>query len=603
VPSVDGELRPVERVVLISIDTLRADHLGLYGYPAGVSPHMDRLAERSVVFRHAVASNPITLPSHATLLTGTHPTRHGVHDNTTFHLEQSHHTLAEHLRERGFRTAAIVGSLALAERFGLDQGFDSYDDDLDAARGVRGERKANERRAREVTERALDFLRANARERFFLFAHYYDPHQEWRAPARFALRFPESGYDAEIAYTDEQVGRIFEALTELGIEDSTLVIVTSDHGESLGEFGESSHSFFVYQATLRVPLIVHVPGMRVRRDVDRVVGLVDVTPTVLSLVGIEIPSEIQGRSLAPYWEPDANRDGGGDAARARFVYAESVTPTKIDCNPLMAVVGDRWKYIHTKEPEFYDLELDPSEAHNRAADEPERLAALARELDSILAERGERGAALRDVDAETRAALEALGYIGNRADDSLRLDPDRDDPKECIEIFRELGNLVILTKKGEYEAARSSAKKLLGIRPDLADVYRHLGSIAAEERRWKEAVSHLKLYIALAEAWVGGREGALAGSLPRSQIAEARATLGQCYGELGRLEEALASLDIAVRTAPDLPRARYNRGFALLELNRSSEAIEEFQRVLELDPEHPLARARLADLGIEVRAE
>jgi tetratricopeptide (TPR) repeat protein len=269
----------------------------------------------------------------------------------------------------------------------------------------------------------------------------------------------------------------------------------------------------------------------------------------------------------------------------------------------MAVVGDRWKYIHTKEPEFYDLELDPSEAHNRAADEPERLAALARELDSILAERGERGAALRDVDAETRAALEALGYIGNRADDSLRLDPDRDDPKECIEIFRELGNLVILTKKGQYEAARSSAKKLLGIRPDLADVYRHLGSIAADERRWKEAVSHLKLYIALAEAWVGGREGALAGSLTRSQIAEARATLGQCYGELGRLEEALASLDIAVRMAPDLPRARYNRGFALLELNRSSEAIEEFQRVLDLDPEHPRARARLADLGIEVRAE
>jgi tetratricopeptide (TPR) repeat protein len=315
-------------------------------------------------------------------------------------------------------------------------------------------------------------------------------------------------------------------------------------------------------------------------------------------LGIEIPSEIQGRSLAPYWEPDVNGDGGGDAVQARFVYAESVTPTKIDCNPLMAVVGDRWKYIHTTEPEFYDLEVDPSEAHNRAADEPERLAALARELDSILAGRGERGAALHDVDAETRAALEALGYIGNQADDSLRLGPDRDDPKECIEIFRELGNLVVLRRKGQYEAARTTAKKLLAIRPDLADVYRHLGWIASEERKWKEAVSHLKLYIALAEARVGGREGASGGSLPRSQIAEARVTLGLCYGELGRLEEALASLDVAVRMAPDLPRARYNRGFALLELSRSGEAIEEFQRVLELDPEHQLARARLKDLGV-----
>jgi arylsulfatase A-like enzyme len=592
----------VERVVLISIDTLRADHLGLYGYPAGVSPHIDLLAERSVVFHHAVASNSITLPSHATLLTGTRPTRHGVHDNTTFRLEESHQTLAEHLRERGFRTAAVVGSLALEERFGLDQGFDSYDDDLDAVRGILDDHSTYERRAREVTERALDFLRANARERFFLFAHYYDPHQEWSAPARFALRFPESGYDAEIAYTDEQVGRVFEALKELGIADSTLVIVTADHGESLGEFGESSHSFFIYQATLRVPLIVHVPGMRVRRDVDRVVGLVDVTPTVLSLLGIEIPPEIQGRSLVPYWERDVN-GGGGEAAQTRFVYAESVTPTKIDCNPLMAVVGDRWKYIHTTVPEFYDLDTDPGEAHNRAADEPERLAALARELDSILAGRGERGAALYDVDAETRTALEALGYIGNQADDSLRLDPGRDDPKECIEIFRELGNLVLLTNNGHHAEARTTAKKLLAIRPDLADVYRHLGFIASEERKWREAVSHLKLYIALAEAWVGGREGARGGSLTRSQIADARVTLGVCYGELGRLEDALTSLDVAVRMAPDLPRARYNRGFALLGLNRSGEAIEEFQRVLRLDPEHTLARARLEDLGVEVRDE
>jgi tetratricopeptide (TPR) repeat protein len=315
-------------------------------------------------------------------------------------------------------------------------------------------------------------------------------------------------------------------------------------------------------------------------------------------LGIEIPSEIQGRSLAPYWEPDVNGDGGGDAVQARFVYAESVTPTKIGCNPLMAVVGDRWKYIYTTEPEFYDLDTDPSEAHNRAADEPERLAALARELDSILAGRGERGAGLYDVDAEARAALEALGYIGNQVDDSLRLDPDRDDPKECIEIFRELGNLVLLTNKGHYEEARTTAGKLLAMRPDLADVYRHLGFIAAEERKLEEAVSHLRLYFALVEARVDDPEGARGGSLPRSQIADARVTLGVCYGELGRLEDALASLDVAVGMAPDLPRARYNRGFALLGLNRSGEAIEEFQRVLELDPEHQLARARLKDLGV-----
>jgi arylsulfatase A-like enzyme len=598
-PSVDEELRPVERVVLISIDTLRADHLGLYGYPLDISPHLDRLAERSVVFRHAVASTPITLPSHATLLTGTHPTRHGVHDNARFHLGESHTTLAEHLREHGFRTAAIVGSLALDSRFGLDQGFESYDDGPDAPRGARDVASADEREAQEVTDRALDFLEGNARERFFLFVHYYDPHLGWRAPARFALRFPESGYDAEIAYTDEQMGRIFEALKELGIADSTLVIVTADHGESLGEFGENTHSFFIYQATLRVPLIVHLPGMRVRRDIDRVVGLVDVAPTVLSLLGIDIPSEVQGRALAQYWEPKTKGDSGGDAARPRFVYAESVTPTKIGCNPLMAVVGDRWKYVHTTEPELYDLDLDPREAHNRAANEPERLAALAQELDSILAARGESGAALYDVDSETRASLEALGYIGKQADDSLRLDPNRDDPKGCIEIFREYGNLMILAKADKYAEARATAKKILAVRPDMADVYRYLGAIAAEERNWGRAVSHLELYLALAGAPVRGPGETRVESQNPNQIAEARAILGLAYVQLDRFEEALASLDVAVRMAPDLPSARYNRGFALVELGRRDEAIDEFRRVLQLDPEHGLARARLEDLGVE----
>jgi tetratricopeptide (TPR) repeat protein len=288
---------------------------------------------------------------------------------------------------------------------------------------------------------------------------------------------------------------------------------------------------------------------------------------------------------------------------ARFMYAESATPTKIDCNPLMAVVGDRWKYIRTTEPELYDLETDPGESHNLATAEPEQLAALARELDSILADRDEGGAARFEADAAMQAELEALGYIARPVDDSLRLDPDRADPKQCIAIFRELGNLALLTNLGRFEEARAVAKQLLAIRPDLADVYRYLGVIASEERIWSEAVSHLRLYIALAEARVDGPRGSGGGPPAVSQIAEARVNLGLCYGELGRFKEALASLDAAISMAPELPRAHYNRGFALLKLNRRGEAIEEFRRVLQLDPEHALARAQLAELGIEVRDE
>jgi len=581
---------PVQNVLLVSIDTLRSDYVGAYGGKLGVTPRIDALAERSVVFRHAVSSNPITLPAHSTLLTGVQPTRHEVHDNSTYRLSESNVTLAELLHPHGFRTGAVLGAQVLDERFGLAQGFDQYDDDF-------GEMQGDvfhlvERSAEEVTKRSVAFLRQNAGSSFLLFAHYYDPHQDWRAPAEFARRFPENGYAAEIAYTDAQIGVLLDALDELGLADSTLVIVTADHGESLGAFGEESHAFFVYQVTQSIPLIVHAPGMRRRRDVDRVVGLVDVVPTVLAQLSLEQPAHLQGRDLAPLWSDDPPPPDG------RVLLAESLTPTKIDCNPLFAAVGDRWKYIYTRRPELYDLWTDPHEQQDRIDDEPEIASRLRAAIEELLAERSDPAAGRFDVDAQTLAALEGLGYLGTRVDDRLAIDESRDDPKDCMALFNDWWGVIVATEREDWGTARDSARKVIARRPDMADVYRYLGIIASGEGKWSESASHYRLYLALVEANGGSAAGAPGIGVGTSlQIAEAHNGLGVALAQQGRYDEALAAFEDAKRVAPDFATAHFNVGYTLLRMGREREAVAPLRRALEIDPEHARAREELERLG------
>jgi arylsulfatase A-like enzyme/Flp pilus assembly protein TadD len=579
---------PVANVLLISIDTLRSDYLGAYGATFGASPRIDALAGRSVVFRHAVSSNPITLPAHTTLLTGLFPTRHEVHDNTTYRLSESHVTLAELLRPHGFRTGAILGAQVLDERFGLAQGFDEYDDDFGGT--TREEFHFVERSAKEVTERAVAFLRREADERFFLFVHYYDPHQEWNAPAEFARRFPDNGYAAEIAYTDAQLGVLLDSLEALGLADSTLVVVTADHGESLGAFGELSHAFFVYQVTQSVPLIVHVPGMRRRRDVDRVAGLVDVVPTVLAQLSLERPAYLQGRDLAPLWSDDPPPPDG------RVLLAESLTPTKLDCNPLVAAIGDRWKYIDTRRPELYDLAADPHEQHDRIAEDPEIAGRLRAAIEELVSERSDPTAGRYDIDAETLAALEGLGYLGTRVDDRLAIDESRDDPKDCIELFNDWSGVVGAARKEDWQKAREFARKVIAKRPGMADVYRYLGIIASGEEKWAEAASHYRLYLALVEAQAQAGTPAIGVGTPR-QIANANNGLGVAFAEQGRYEEALAAFEEAVRVEPDSAMAHFNIGYTLLQMGREREAIAPLRRALEIDPDHARARRELDRLS------
>src|SRR5712692_398562 len=292
--------RPLN-LLLISSDTLRADHLGSYGYAPARTPQLDALAARGLRFGQATTVVPLTLPAHASLMTGTFPGYNGVRDNGGFYLPDGQVTLAETLRGHGYRTGGFVGSFVLDSRWGIGQGFDRYFDDFDLTKYEGVGMDVVQRRGDEVVDEALKWLGQEREQPFFAWVHLYDPHTPYEAPAPFRAGYPATltgAYDAEIAWTDSLVWRLLESLASDGRLQRTLVVAVGDHGESLGEHGEQTHGFFIYDATVRIPLIVAGPGVPVREVSDQV-RIVDVMPTALALLGVAVPREVQGRSLTP----------------------------------------------------------------------------------------------------------------------------------------------------------------------------------------------------------------------------------------------------------------------------------------------------------------
>jgi len=415
----------VRNVLLISIDTLRADHVGAYGFPRPTTPHIDALARDGVLFKDVHTPVPMTLPAHASLLTGTLPPTHGLRDNLLNRLPEGTPTLATMLARRGLATGAIVSSFVLDRRFGTAQGFESYDDRFPAAarKGDLSERKGDE-----TARAAAAWLGAHRDRPFFLWVHFYDPHEPYEPPEPFASRWKDDPYDGEVAFADECVGRLLGELRRLQLYDSTLIVLTGDHGEMLGEHGELNHGFFIYEGALRVPLVVRVPGAA-PRQADVPASLIDVVPTVLAQVGAEVPREVQGLDLSPWLR---GRGAGG----GRPLYAETVTPTRYyGASSLLGVIADGWKYIETTRPELYDLRRDPKEEVNLLAREPARADGLARSLVAILAAAGRapgpapQSAAL---DEDARRRLSALGYLGRGDGAAPSFDRSKEDPKDLI---------------------------------------------------------------------------------------------------------------------------------------------------------------------------
>lgn len=535
----DAEATPLN-VVFITLDTTRVDALSLYGNERNTTPELDRVAERGAVFEQAYTSQPSTLPSHATMMTGRLPFAHGARANAGYVLPYDNETLAEVFSRHGYVTAAEIAAPVIGRQTQLDQGFQTYRDlqSFDVRRkhvnvlrdGEFERQELAERDAMDITRRGLEFLRRNAGSPFFLWLHYFDAHSFYLPPAPWNSRFSDVPYYAEIHFADYNIGRIFEELRKLGIVERTLVVVVSDHGEGLEEHRELTHSFFVYDTTMRVPLVFVLPGtIPSQLRLQQPVRTADIAPTVLDLVGLPPLSDIDGVSLVPVLL-------GRAVAPQLDIYGESFEPLSMfGTNVLRFMRRGKWKYIHKVNPELFDLSEDPSELVNLASRHPEIVAAMRRDLaDWVLRGVVERTDNRVVLDDEMLGQLQALGYVGegapsgfSEADDLAVLRGDdpvvrsaeieiyskafaalkAELPEQAIEYFDQLyatnpeslpvirGLIQALEGDARLERAPGLLEKAKQLEPDspnhyirAGEIQRDLGNLEAAERELRQAL-------------------------------------------------------------------------------------------------------------------
>jgi choline-sulfatase len=614
-PRLTGWMRAAHagpNILLITLDTTRADHLPAYGYRLGRTPHLDRLATEGVVFERAVAAAPITLPSHVSLFTGLYPFVHGVRNNGSAALTDKLPTLATALHDRGYRTAAFVSAFVLDRRFGLARGFDHYDDQLETrnqAANVEVERRGD--RTGLAAEEWLTKYASSAASSgpFFIWLHLYDAHDPYDPPAPFHDAFADRLYDGEIAFDDAVLGSMLDRIDRLGMLSSTLIAVVGDHGESLGDHGEVTHSMFVYEAALRVPMIVWWPGhLPAAKRLGPLVRSIDLTPTLLDLAGAPALAGAAGQSLTPLVR--------GQAPGPGVAYGETYFPLfYMNWAPLRSIQDDRWKFIDAPAEELYDLSIDPQELTNVAAREPGRTGALRRALDALTS--GHQGpVSATAMDRETAEKLAALGYIaaGSAAPTTPGQAPAASrDPKLMIGVFNRLRRANAAVHEGRLTEAEAIARDILDRDRQNAFATLILASALMEQGRYRDALARYREYSALvptsadAHHWMaichlrlGDRDRALAEEEAALAVdphdADARALRGGLLAERGRLDEAIQELRAAVAAEPN--KAAFHVGLAriLNDARRFDEADAEYRRALELEPGDPGAHSGYAVL-------
>ena len=518
-----GYALPATPVILISVDTLRADHLSCYQAGRRPTPHIDGLARKGTLFSQVSSLFPLTLPSHAALFTSTYPFANGVQDNGV-PLKSTAVTLATVLKSAGYSTAAFVGSFVLDRRFGLNRGFDVYDGPMDVHNKTTPGPVERKRPGAQVAAAATQWLERHSGTPFFLFLHLYDLHLPYDLPQDPALRRGETGYTAELAYEDQVLGDFLAFLERRGLLEKTLIVFTSDHGEGLGEHGESTHGYFIYQTTLHVPLIFHWPSgfSRFPRDrVDEAASLLDVAPTILDAIGIPRPGEMRGHTLI----------GSGGASE---VYSESLyARNHFGCAAVRSLRMGPYKYIEAPKPELYDLSSDPNEQRNLYEQQRPKAAAMGERIAALQAG---RSTAPPSPKPDTIAALRSLGYLsGSTA--SSRGDP-RIDPKDRIADFERYFSALTLASAGKLAESDSLLEGLRDKLPDVVDIRmnlglnRHrLGDYAGAAREFKQAI---KLSPADAEPYF---------------------ELGSCYFRLGQSDDAIRQFKAALAIEPWYTRA------------------------------------------------
>ena len=558
---------PGLNVLLITIDTLRADAVGAYGNAKVQTPWIDRLASTGVRFERAHAHNVVTLPSHANILSGRYPIDHGIRDNAAFRFPATQDTLATILAKAGWRTGAFVSAFPLDSRFGLDRGFSVYDDRLGDPESRTGF-LMQERPGRETVKAALAWLKAQGDARTFLWLHLYEPHFPYAPPEPFASRYASDLYHGEVSFTDTLLQPLIEPLLSEGAAGRTLIVLTSDHGEGLGEHGEATHGIFAYESTLHVPLVVRSPGILEPRVIADPVRHVDILPTILDALGLDQPVGLSGRSLLPL--------ANGLAAAPEPSYFEAMSSAlNRGWAPLAGLVQNQYKLIDLPIPELFDLDSDPHETRNLAATEPQRFDEVRAQLGRVRA--ADRGLARQGESAETRERLRALGYVAAaRAPSTAKAKTPADDPKRLIGLDADMEEVVGLYEGGDLGSALMKAQQVVGARPDMALSLQYLGFLQHESGDIEAAVNSLRRAVA-----ANPEDGSVA------------ALFGAYLMESGRPAQTVDVLKpYAAAIAPDL-EVLMVQGGALARIGRIKEAIATFEKALSIDPTNAQAKSNL----------
>lgn len=560
-------------LILITIDTLRADRLGCYGNSRVETPNLDKLAKQGVLFENAVTHTPLTAPSHASMFTGLYPTVHNVRDTGGFILESSHSTMPEVLQRQGWNTAAFVGSSVLKKQFGFSRGFAVYDDEMPKIdpRKIVGDYA--ERRADVVVNKAIAWLALQSAQPFFLWVHVFDPHSPYNPPSPYRENYRGRLYDGEVAYTDRQLGRLFAAVERKSSALNTVIAVLSDHGESLSEHGEYTHGVFLYDSTLRIPFLLSGPAVPKGLRLKQQARVVDLLPTLLELMGQKAPAGVQGTSLVPAFT--------GKLLPESFSYLETLYP-KINMGwvELLGIRTSRWKYIRSPRPELYDLLHDPGELTNVIGSHP----AEAQRMEANL--KGVRGIAEKVkttmVDQRTLAQLKSLGYLGGSSGSEYRLTGKGADPKDRIDVLKLLYLATSPDANSEALQHIPLLRKALTVDPTNPTIYYYLGDEYGKAGMNVEAMNLYRdgLSKGLRNAWLFSR-------------------LGYLYLRQGNTDEAIASYERAAQLNASDSESLNDLAMAYLETGRLADAERVFKWSLATDGKFALGHNGLGLVAIQ----
>jgi arylsulfatase A-like enzyme/Tfp pilus assembly protein PilF len=623
---------PSANVVLITLDTTRADRMDFLGSKRGLTPNLDLLAKDGVVFTRAFSNVPLTPPSHATILTGTYPQFNHV-DDFGSRLSKDIPYLPEILHTRGYRTAAFVSSIILdpiqGSAPGFDRGFDLYDAGFHRRRPGEDRYKSIERRADEVVARAETWLEKRRPGPFFLWLHFYDAHDPYDPPEPFKTEYAEAPYNGEIAYTDSAVGKFLAYLRSKGLYSGTMISVMADHGESLGDHGETAHGVFLYDATIHVPLVIKLPGNRSSgKRVESRAALVDVTPTILETLGIPIPKTVQGESLFAVMEAGPGNSLPGDADHPAF--AQTLYPRKaFGFSSLSALRTGKYLFIEAPRRELYDKSSDPEEEHNLSETAKAVIETLTHRTEEFQKKTSSNMAAPKEiVDPEAQEKLNALGYVASQENDAAKVGAGVQDtgadPKDKIGTVNLLHDAILDIENNQYEEAIVRLQKVLSTDPGIPMAYMQLGSAYTWLKQYEQAVPVLskavemrpdvlmpQYELALAMSETGDWEG----SVPHFETAVEKSpkwgalhfSLAAAYGHVGRMSDARRELETTLELNPDDYRANLVLGRMLALQGDVAEGLLRLRKAAKLQPNDINVHLFLADayarLGQKAKAE